>query len=153
MLHRVRNLSTALVLIVLSATSMADEPLRKDYSDEELIEMLKDGGYRSVELIEERVIRISIDGSSHVLYVYDDGDLQLYFGLTGYVVDSGHMNEWNRTMRLSRAYIDDVDDPVLEADLLANAGYTARQVTEFVSVFSISARQFHQFVIENDQAD
>lgn len=153
MLIRLRNIVTILFLMTISAASIAEEPLRKDYSDEELIEMLEDGGYRGVELIEDRVIRISIDGSTHVLYVYDDGDLQLYFGLTGYVVDAGHMNEWNRTMRLSRAYIDDVNDPVLEADLLANAGYTAKQVTEFVSVFSISSRQFHQFIIENDQGD
>lgn len=141
-----KNLALIAALTLAAATDAAEEGLKKSYSDDELIVILKNDGYRAVEKVEDRVLSVRIDGYTHYLYIYDDDDLQLYFGLTGFEVSADDMNEWNRTKRLSRAYIDDVDDPVLEADLLANAGYTAEQVTEWISVFDLSARKFHQFV-------
>jgi hypothetical protein len=139
------------VLVVITGftgTAIADPELPKHFTDEQLIEVLQSEGYRAVEKSDDRVLSIKIDGYTFYLYVYDDDDLQLYFGLTGYEVTAADMNEWNRTNRLSRAYLDDVDDPVLEADLLANAGYSAAQLREWLSVFNSSAREFHQFVTE-----
>lgn len=148
--HRLVLLATLLSLPVVAA---GQDALQKSYTDEELVEILKDDGYRVVEISEERVITIRVDGSTYVLFVYDDDDLQLYFGVTGYTLDSDDMNTWNRTKRLSRAYIDDENDPVLEADLLANAGYTKEQFLEWFEVFNYSAREFQQFLIENDRGD
>lgn len=147
------SLALLLATILLAPPAHADEALKKRYSDDELIETLKDMGYRAVEKTEDRVLSIAIDGYTHFLYVYDDDDLQLYFGLTGYKVTADDMNEWNRTKRLSRAYLDNVDDPVLEADLLANAGFTTRQLNEWISVFDRSAREFHQFVSAADRSE
>jgi hypothetical protein len=77
----------------------------------------------------------------------------MYFGVTGYVLTPEHMNEWNRTKRLSRAYLDDEGDPILEADLLANAGFTGEQFLEWFKVFNYSALEFRQFLIENDLSE
>jgi hypothetical protein len=128
----------------------AEEQLKKRYTDEELVEILKNDGYRAVEVSDDRVITIKVDGTTYALYVYDDDDLQLYFGVTGYVITPEQLNEWNRTKRLSRAYLDDENDPILEADLLANAGYTEQQFLEWFKVFNYSALEFRQFLIEND---
>jgi hypothetical protein len=139
--------------LLLSLASMADEKLQAAYSDEELVEILKDDGFRAVEIREDRVIDIKVDGQTHVLLIYEDNDLQLYYGLTGYVIPDSAINEWNKTRRLSRAYLDDDNDPILEADLLANAGMTPKQITEWLSVFVGSAQAFRQHLNENDQAD
>ena len=93
-----------------------------------------------------------MDGHSYELLIYDDNDLQLYYGLTGYELDVADLNEWNRTKRLSRGYLDSVDDPVLEADLLANAGYTPRQFLEWIEVFLYSAAEFRAFITERNGA-
>ena len=114
------------------------------------VEILRNDGYRAVEISEDRVITIKVDGTTYALYVYDDDDLQLYFGVTGYELMPEHMNEWNRTKRLSRAYLDDENDPILEADLLANAGYTEDQFLEFFKVFVYTALEFRQFLVQND---
>ncbi len=140
-----------LLACTLPISAMAQGQLKKHYSDEELIEILKDDGYRTVERSDDRVINIKVDGLTYVLYAYDDDDLQLYFGVTGYVLDAEQLNDWNRTKRLSRAYLDDENDPILEADMLANAGYTEEQFLEWLKVFNFSAREFRQFLIENDQ--
>ena len=149
-LHRLGIVATLLFLPLLAA---GQETLQKSYTDEELVDILKNDGYRAVEISDERVITIKIDGLTYVLFVYEDDDLQLYFGVTGYVLDNDDMNTWNRTKRLSRAYIDDENDPILEADLLANAGYTKGQFLEWLEVFNFSAREFQQFLIENDKSE
>lgn len=54
---------------------------------------------------------------------------------------------------MSRAYLGDDMDPILETDLLANAGITPKQITEWVEVFLNSATQFRLFLGENDQSE
>lgn len=147
------RLGVLAVLFSLPVAAAGEDSLQKSYTDEELVEILKNDGYRAVEISEERVITIKIDGLTYVLFVYDDDDLQLYFGVTGYVLDAEDMNAWNRNKRLSRAYIDNANDPVLETDLLANAGYTEAQFLEWLEVFDLSAREFQQFLIENDKGE
>ena len=146
-----KGLGLLLAALAISVTASAEEQLKKSYTDEELIEILRNDGYRAIEHSDDRVISIKVDGITFVLYVYDDDDLQLYFGVTGYVLDADDMNTWNRTKRLSRAYIDDENDPILEADLLANAGFTEQQFLEWFKVFNYSALEFRQFLIENDK--
>ncbi len=146
---------TLLVLFFfLSTASFADETsLQKEYTDEELIAILEAGGYRSVQLVEDRAISIKLDGMTYMLYVYEDDDLQLYFGVTGYDIDVEAINDWNRSRRLSRAYLDDENDPILEADLLANAGYSEEQLLEWIEVFSWATTDFRQFLVENDKSE
>ena len=148
--NTVRRCVFFIAAFAVSAAVAAEEQLQKRYSDEQLMDILKDDGYRAVELSDDRVITIRIDGLTYVLYIYEDNDLQLYFGMSGYVLEPEHMNTWNRTKRLSRAYIDDENDPILEADLLANAGYTKEQFLEWFKVFNYSASEFRQFLITND---
>ena len=71
------------------------------------------------------------------------------FRLRGVAVSSQVINEWNRTKRLSRAYLDQDLDPVLESDLLSDAGLTRSQVVRFVQVFVQATRLYEVFLIEN----
>lgn len=145
-----RRFALMVLVLAMPLAAVAQEQLQKRYTDNELIDILKNDGYRAVEVSEDRVITIKVDGLTYALYVYDDDDLQMYFGVTGYVLTPEHMNDWNRTKRLSRAYLDDDNDPILEADLLANAGFTEEQFLEWFKVFNYSAMEFRQFLIEND---
>lgn len=139
--------------LMLSNVSLAAKTLPAEYSDKELVKVLEDDGYRNVEITSERVLKIKVDGQEYALLVYEDNDLQLYYGLTGYTISFEAMNEWNKTRRLSRAYLDDDNDPILETDLLANAGMTPKQITEWVSVFISSAIEFRQHLSEYDQSE
>ena len=146
----------ALILAVFSASVVASafaDDLPKYYSDDDLVEILKDDGFRAVEKTEDRVLQIKIDGQLYFLYVYEDDDLQLYYGLTDFYVTPEDMNTWNRTMRLSRAYLDTDNDPILEADLLANSGVSPDQITEWVSVFVSSSQAFRRFLSERNRED
>lgn len=140
-------------ILILPAWVAAEDQLRKSYSDDDFVTMLRDDGYRAVQKIDDRHIRIKVDGYSYDLLIYGDDDLQLYFGMTGYTLDASDMNEWNRTKRLSRAYLDDENDPILETDLLANAGFTQAQFLEWFEVFLYSTNEFRQFLIERDGSE
>jgi hypothetical protein len=145
--------SALIALLLASSPSLAEIKLEKKFSDVELLQILQDEGFRSVELKDDGVILIKVDGAPYVLYNYDDGDLQLYYGIGGARVSVEAINNWNMTRRLTRAYIDSQNDPVLEADLLASGGLSSVHVTEFMDVFLGAANTFRSYVQENDQAE
>lgn len=122
------------------------------YSLEQVAQLLRNEGYASVK-VEKEYDRVAFEvyGSTAVLYRYDDGDLQMFYGLTDVNVGPVELNEWNRTRRLSRAYIDEENDPVVEADLLANPGLNDEIIAEFVSVFTnITMPQFRKFILSKE---
>lgn len=140
--------------LLLAGTAIAADELRKDYSNKELVRFLRDDGYSAVKIAdtddERRLIEIKVNGSHYLLQIFDDGDLLLYFGMTGFDISKDAINEWNRQQRLVRAYIDHENDPILEADLLANAGYSERQFTEFLKVFVQLSVEFQSYLREVD---
>ena len=143
----------ALVTGMLSTgvAAAADTPLGK-FTLVQLGEIVKSEGYGSVSVHEDHV-RFKADGRSYGLYLYDDGDLQMYYGISGVLLTVEDINIWNRDYRLSRAYVDEEGDPVLEADLLANAGINADMVREFVKVFIDSSLRYRLFVMKRDRSD
>ena len=108
------------------AAALESDRLQRRFAAGELVQLLREEGYGTVEALEDDGVRFKAGGMSYVLTIYDDGDLQLYFGLTGIAVSQQVVNEWNRTRRLTRAYLDSELDPVLEADLLSDSGLRDR---------------------------
>ena len=127
----------------------AESMLHDSFSDDELVEILVEEGYRA-SVIEGGFIRVIIDGDSYLLLNFDDGDLQAYYSIRSSGMTHSTVNEWNREMRLSRAYLDSDNDPVLESDLLANGGLTRENVAEFFRVFTLSVSAFKRFLLENE---
>jgi hypothetical protein len=118
------------------------------YKLPQVMELIENEGYK-VEGLKDDHFSIKKDGRKYIMY-YFDGDLQLYYGLTGIDVSYKTINEWNRTKRLSRAYLDTVKDPALEADLDGTKGLTDKQIIFFTKVFlDTSAPSFRKFLLEN----
>jgi len=122
------------------------------FSDAALVQIMKDEGYRSVKNVDDGVILIRIDGDAYLLLNNnDDGDLQTYYALRGSTLTYQAINEWNKTRRLSRAYLDSDLHPTLESDLLANGGLTIKKITEFFHVFEFSVGNFVNFIDEHQR--
>lgn len=158
----------ALLVVMVVSTAVAAAPSRKavdeavsraasqgtdaqgSYAVEQLAEMLTQEGYQQVINKGDHLV-FNVDEIRYALFRLDDGDLQLYFGVSGQPLPLDAINEWNRTKRLSRAYIDRDGDIVLEADLLANGGLNKERVLAFVTVFvRTSAPEFYQFARSKD---
>lgn len=138
--------------LLLPLHAIAEQALTGEYSDAEIIQIIKDDGYSAVTKIKDGVIKIKIEGSTYLIYNKNDGDLQAYYGVGDAKISYEDINEWNRTKRLSRAYLDSDKDPVLESDLLANGGLTRKHVTEFFRVFVGSVKAFREFLTEHDNS-
>ncbi len=132
--------------------SAGGEPgLRASYTDQELIEILHGMGYYDAAPIATGMLEFTVGVRQLLLLNNSDGDLQLYFAMTGGSWNYRDMNEWNKTHRLSRAYLDDDGDPVLEADLLSNGGMTVTRVRDFVDIFGNgSSGAFEGFLTATD---
>ncbi len=148
---------TALVALIAclggAAPLAAQQPcLFTEYSAEDMATILKNEGYGTAQVLEGNRISFKAEGSTFLLMLYDDGDLQLFYGLSGATISSGDANEWNRTRRLARAYVDTDLMPVLESDLPSPAGLNAPMVTGFVKTFvQTLAPEFRAFVTQRSR--
>lgn len=125
----------------------------KRFTLSEVMQILKEEGYRVSELKEDN-FRIKANGRNIKMYYFKGGDLQLYYGVSGVKIGYQEINDWNRTKRLSRAYLDKVNDPVLEADLDGTAGLTRKQVTYFTKVFvDTSVPAFRGFLLQKGSVE
>lgn len=56
------------------------------------------------------------------------------------------VNEWNRTKRFGRAYLDAENDPVLESDLDLEGGVSAEAIGEWIRTFGLLLLQFTEHI-------
>lgn len=96
------------------------------------------------------------DGVKTILFLYDKSDngqyasLQLY---AGWVEDRtrrsllGLVNGFNASTSLSKGYVDDEDDPVLESDLSLTGGATLETIQVWISMFPMSVADFKAQVL------
>jgi hypothetical protein len=151
-----RTCCSGLILVAVFLVSLAPGPARADdklhdrFSDEQLITVLNDAGFAAVTIVEESFLKISVNGESFALLNRGDGDLLLYYGLKGYTLGCDTTNAWNQNARLTRAYIDDEGDPILESDLLSDAGLSSGHVRHFVRIFVQAAGEYRKFLNEAD---
>ena len=144
----------ALVLVAtflalsLSLPAMA-ETLRRDWTEEEVLDILKSEGYGRPTLRNSRITFL-VEGDTLVLRRYEDGDWGLSYGITGGRWSLRVINEWNVDYRFTRACLDKENDPRLEADLLADAGFSASQLKAFIKAFTVVRTTFEDFLRERD---
>ena len=136
----------------VSTMASADEQVRDSFADHQLVQLLEEDGYTSVSMVDDGYVRVRVDGDVIYLLNLEDGDLQAYYVVSGVGISYADINEWNKTRRLSRAYLDDDRDPTLEADLLSNGGLTEANVKAFFHVFTGSVDQFKEFLIDHDRS-
>jgi hypothetical protein len=123
--------------------------LKANYSINELASILRSEGYGDIKTFDNR-ITFRADGTGLALYRFSDGDLQMVYAVSAKGITADMINDWNQTKRLSRAYRDKENDPILEADMLMNDGATEQMVKSFVSVFiKTSVPAFRKFLSDN----
>jgi hypothetical protein len=126
----------------------------KPYATSQLVNILRQAGYVDIEA--EAADQIHFKRSGQVFYLnrYEDGDLVLYFGLTGFEhLRADDFNRWNREKRLTRAYLDDDGDAVLESDMLFDGGLSPRKIAVWVNVFVGLVDGFEDFLSGRNTAN
>lgn len=118
------------------------------FNDDKLVKIVKSVGGQEFSVKKCGSIYYEAHGMKLTLTRLSDGDLLMTYAATGCEWTLEQINDWNRTKRLSRAYIDADGDPVLEADLISDTGLSVDQVQVFIDVFHASAHSYSQLLAE-----
>ncbi|MFQ3582545.1 MAG: YbjN domain-containing protein [Chloracidobacterium sp.] len=98
-----------------------------------------------------------LDNNAYLLQLNDglkmrlvkrDKSLLLAAGWGGQRMTLNRINEWNRSKRFAKAYLDNDNDPVLESDYELTGGVTEQNVKEWMKTFVYFAKEFQKYMKE-----
>lgn len=134
------------VLVAVLAAAAPSLEAQKSYSRitrDELMSMVRDEGFGSVETRDDKTFTTKMEGYRVAFFILSEGEsVQAYSGRTGTKATLASVNSWNRDKRYSRAYIDDDGDPVLELDLDLAGGVTGERIKDFITTVRMSVSMF-----------
>lgn len=142
-MRSLRWLALAAVAVVLAGPVSAQQ-LRERLTAEQLNGLLRSKGLDGT-VNEKGNVVLQNNGSKIVFFVANQ-TLQAYFGLRGTTATIITMNEWNKTKRFGRAYLDAEGDPVVELDYDLEGGVSDDSVKVWFDTVTAVVRSFRTFV-------
>lgn len=131
------RLACLTLLLCFSATSFALDTEQRDivtHASTPLIEAVLNEIDTHFSEVDNNSYKFKLKGYKVVLF-NKGKDIQLYAGFKAKRVTLSRINEWNKSKRFGRAYLDNDNDPVIEADLDFEGGVTAEAIVRFVALF------------------
>jgi len=112
-------------------------------SPKEVRKILQLEGYLATDSDDEFIVPFKIEGTNVQIFVAEDMEsIQFHAAWTGTNANLRKVNDWNKSKKYSRAYIDDDGDPHLELDLDLAGGVTLDRVKDFILTSKISLEHF-----------
>lgn len=134
-----------LLLVAPKVASAKGGPVITRVANADIEMILKQEGY-AAETIRDGVWKFKMMGMT-VLFFSKGTNLQLYAGFKK-KPGCDVINKWNKERRFSRAYLDNVNDAVIESDMDLEGGATLGGIKEFVRTFQMSLGAFLKDVIQ-----
>ncbi len=141
----------AILVLIASSSAAFSQSDTKTVTPDKVVELLKNEGFRSAEVLDQdkQIVRYKSEGLSIIVLVDKDGGaLQCYFKMSGTMATLRKINDWNKSKRFSRAYLNDDGDPTLESDLSVRRGVSEESVEGFLALFGESVKAFVKEVCE-----
>ncbi len=108
-------------------------------NDQMLAQLVRQAGFQVIDSPGPGRVRFNMEGIKVLIHHGNGTNLQLYAAFVADVPPAlGAINEWNRTKRYSRAYVDADGDPVIESDIDIKGGVQPQVIVDFIKVFRIS---------------
>lgn len=140
----------AVLFLLTSSSTLFAQKVFEEMSVEEMRSLLREAKYEFKETEEDqaRLFDFDLDGTESTLYFF--GKSMMLQTSFSDVIAVQAVNQWNRTERFTRAYINDNGNPFLESDLDFTGGVTEKTVTEFILAFSGSIGAYADFLSDAD---
>lgn len=142
-MRSLRWLVVATVALMFAAPVSAQQ-MRERITAEQLIGLLKDKGMDGTA--NERGNVVVQNNGSKIVFFVSGQTMQAYFGLTGTSANVNVVNEWNKTKRFGRAYIDADGDPCVELDYDLEGGVSDDSIKVWFDTVSAIVRSFRTHV-------
>ncbi|OOS01637.1 hypothetical protein B0186_02770 [Canicola haemoglobinophilus] len=119
--------------------------VKKSYSDQELITLLRNEGYSPVKLLKKGGIVFQAEGTNYLIINQQDTlQIVVTFNDADHI-DYEQLNEWNSEYRFTRAYINkDIGLVHLDNDLDLRAGVSEQQIIRFIAKFRMMLHAFKE---------
>ncbi len=146
--RRLRCSALVALLLLTSVPLAAQAPVTYQVNPAEVVRFLSDVGFSGATLDEDGDVDVRMQDYDVLILVGSSNGRYLLakFAITGSKGTMAMMNEWNRTHKYSRAYIDVDGDAMLESDLNLEGGVTAETIKAFLRTFDLSLREFIQTI-------
>lgn len=148
MAHQIRSLGFVGLAAVLLLTAMPlaaqRGPVMEQVPPAQILQYLGELGFGDATLDEDGDVVFKMQGYEILIFVGSSQGkyLLIKFAVTGSTATIPMMNEWNRTKKYSRAYIDVDGDAMLESDLDLEGGVTPDRIKSFLRTFDLSLADF-----------
>lgn len=139
---RLLCVASSLLAVTLAEAEVKSQPTINQV-DSTLIERILDNAKLPYKEIDQNVYSIKIGDYKATLSV-KKGDIQILGFFTGKKITLNRINEWNRAMKFSRAYLDGDGDPTLSSELDFEGGVTSDTIGRFFGLFLASMTKFHE---------
>ncbi len=134
-----------MLLVAPRLASAKGGPVIERVSGADIEMLLKQEGY-AAEKVRDGVWKFKMMGMT-VLFFSKGTNLQLYAGFKK-KPGCDVINKWNKSRRFSRAYLDNVNDAVIESDMDLEGGVTMGSIKEFIRTFQMSLGAFLKEVVQ-----
>lgn len=90
-----------------------------------------------------------LDGARTKMFVAKDGEsIQFYVAFKESEANARKVNDWNKSKRYSKSYLDDSGDPCLELDLDLTGGVTEARIVDFLGTCRLSMSSWFKEVVQ-----
>lgn len=142
-MRSLRWLAVAAVALVLAGPVSA-QGTRERITAEQLNGLLRDKGMEGQ--VNERGNVVVNNGGSKIVFFISGQTMQAYYGLSGTKATINTVNEWNKTKRFGRAYIDAENDPCVELDYDLEGGVSDESIKVWFDTVTAIVRSFKAHV-------
>lgn len=142
-MRSLRWFAVAAVALVLAGPVSAQQ-MRERITAEQLTGLLRDKGMEG-QVNERGNVVVQTNGTKIVFFISGQ-TMQAYFGLTGTSANVQTVNEWNKSKRFGRAYIDADGDPCVELDYDLEGGVSDESIKVWFDTVSAIVRSFKAHV-------
>lgn len=124
--------------------SRASENILTTATARQLTSLLSEAGFDDYEIDKDGDIVVKMQNYKVLLLVGTNKNAWLLFkfAISGTGTKLKDLNEWNKHVKYSRAYIDDDGDVILESDQDLDGGVTPRRLIAFFKSFDVSLEEF-----------
>ncbi len=142
-LRSLRWFAVAAVALMLAGPLSAQQ-MRERITAEQLTGLLRDKGMEG-QVNERGNVVVNTNGTKIVFFISGQ-TMQAYFGLRGTSANVTSVNEWNKTKRFGRAYIDAEGDPCVELDYDLEGGVSDESIKVWFDTVTAIVRSFKTHV-------
>lgn len=129
-------------------SAAAKSPVVTTLKVDQLYQLMHDEGY-AVEKSPDGFVKWKVEGLKTVMFVAKDSkSIQFYASFTDGNATLKKVNEWNKSKKYSRSYLNDDGEPCLELDLDLEGGVTEARILDFLTTCRISLDGWYADVVK-----